>query len=199
MRVKQVLFQSSDSRSTGRRGGGRTLLLLAALVSVVAAGCSKKSEATGSVAAASPPVEQAASTAALAPIPSVLTAWQKGDQPAAISVFVETDWTARPLFASGSNLGLTEAQFKALSAAEREIRFTEIVPHTSALKTLARAVMMAGREAVAQKDLVLARKHFVSLKQCGEALDTPGTLTVVKFIGQAMKKMADVELTKLGQ
>ena len=57
--------------------------------------------------------------------------------------------------------------------------------------------MLAGREAVSKKEVDLGRRHFVSLQQCGDALNTPETLAVVKLIGQAMKKMADAELVKL--
>ena len=199
MCAKKVFLKIFDSPSTRRRGGALGVWLLGALISASLSGCSKKSEATSAAPpTASTPGEQSTPGTSTAPVPSVLAAWVTGDQPSSVQKFVETDWTARPLFAPGSTLGLPEAKFKTLSAAEREAKFTEVVPQTTALKALARAVIQAGREAAAKKDAVQARKCFVSLRQCGEALDTLETLTSVKFIGQGMKRMAETELTKLG-
>ena len=44
-----------------------------------------------------------------------------------------------------------------------------------------------------------ARKYFTSLKQCGTALDNADRLRMVQLVGQALKKMADAELGKVGQ
>ena len=132
-------------------------------------------------------------------IQPLLDEWQQGDRSTAISRFVQSDWSARPLFPASSPLSLSEEQFTRLPAADREAKSGEITAQTRVLKELAAAVAQAGIEAAAKQDAVQARKHFTSLKQCGEALDSPGSLAIVKLVGQGIKKRADAELLKVGK
>lgn len=164
---------------------------------ILLAGCSKKDGSSGGSA---PPKKQPADAAsAAAPIThAAMTAWQQGDKSAAITSFLEADWSARPLFASGSTLSLSEDQFKALSNADRQAKSNEMLPQISALKQLAAAVAQTGRDATSKGDAAQARKCFTSLKQCGTALDSPDRLLLVQFVGQAFKKLADAELAKVG-
>jgi hypothetical protein len=127
-----------------------------------------------------------------------LSAWQQGDQATAVRRFVEADWSARPLFAADSALSLSEAQFTALSNAEREAKSPPMMAQLDSLKRLAAAVAQAGRDAAAQGDHTAARRHFTSVKQCGAALDSPSCLRIAQLVGQAFTRLADAELTKLG-
>jgi hypothetical protein len=129
----------------------------------------------------------------------LLTVWQQGDKSGAVSRFLETDWSARPLFTPGSTLGITETQFRALPAADRDLKAKEMMPQLVYLKQLAWAVEQTGIDAAAKKDFAQARKYFTSLKQCGDALDGPDSLALLKLVGQAFKKRANTELAKLGQ
>jgi hypothetical protein len=149
-----------------------------ALIGTGLMGCTKKSEST--------PVMQ-----------SILTAWQQGDQSAAIRRFVATDWSARPLFANGSTLSLSEAQFQALPAAEQDAKSKDIVAQTSVMRELAKAVVQAGRDAAGKNDVAQARKYFTSVKQYGAALDNPDSLKIVELVGRAIKQLAESELSKL--
>jgi hypothetical protein len=169
-----------------------------ALIGAGLMGCSKKSDSSGN----SPSPAKGRQETALATTPvmqPILAAWQQGDKSAAVSRFLEADWRARPLFTPRSALSLSEDQFKSLSTGDREAKSGEIATQTGVLKQLASAVAQAGRDAAAKKDSALASKHFTSLKQCGEALDNPDSLAIVKLVGQGIKKMADTELAKLGQ
>jgi hypothetical protein len=157
-------------------------------VSLLLAGCGKKATPPGSPPSTEAPVTQ-----------SAMTAWQQGDKPKAVSSFVETDWSRRPLFAASSTLSLTEDQFKALPDAERQAKSGEMMSQLDSLKKLASAVAQAGREAAAKGDTAQARKHFTSLKECGTALDSPDCLSLVQLVGKALKKMADTELAKMPQ
>ncbi len=123
-----------------------------------------------------------------------MTAWQQGDIPKAVSSFVETDWSSRPLFAAVSTLSLTEDQFKALSDAERQAKSAEMMSQVESLKKLGLAVAQAGRDAAAKGDTAQARKYFTSLKQCGTALESPDCLSLVQIVGKSFKKLADTEL-----
>lgn len=128
-----------------------------------------------------------------------MTAWQQGDKATAISTFVETEWSSGPLFAANSTLSLSEDQFKALSNADRQAQSGEMMSQLASLKKLAAAVAQAGRDAASRGDTAQARKYFTSLKQCGTALDNADRLRIVQLVGQALKKMADAELAKVGQ
>jgi hypothetical protein len=161
-------------------------------------GCSKQTDLSGTLP--SSPKRQGDIASATTPaLQSVLTTWQGGDKSAAVSRFVETDWSARPLFTPGSTLSLSEDQFKSLPLADIEVKSKEITPHLRALKELAEAVTQAGRDAAAKKDFARARKHFTSLKQCGEAIESSDCLLIVKLVGKALRKKADADLAGLGQ
>ena len=157
---------------------------------ILLAGCGKKSSSSGgSSSSAAVPVTQ-----------PVMTAWQQGDKSTAVSRFLETDWSSRPLFAPGSALSLTEAEFSSLSVADQQLKDSKkIVPQLDSLKQLAAAVVQAGRDAAAKGDLTQARKYFTSLKQFGTALDSPDYTRIVQLVGQAFGKMADKEMAKIGQ
>ena len=167
----------------------KTTIISAVLTaSILIAGCDKTTAPPSSAPSAAAPVTQLA-----------VTAWQQSDKPTAVSSFVETDWNSRPLFASSSTLSLTEDQFKALSDAERQAKFGEMMSHLDSLKQLAAAVAQAGRDAASKGDAVQARKYFTSLKQCGAALDSSNSLALVRLVGQAINKRADTEMLKLSQ
>jgi hypothetical protein len=148
---------------------------------------------------AAPKKQPADAASVAAPVSqAAMTAWQPGDKSAAITSFLEADWSARPLFASGSTLNLSEDQFKALSNADRQAKSNEMLPQISDLKQLAAAVAQAGRDAASKGDAAQARKCFTALKQCGLALDSPDRLTLVQMVGKAFKKLAGTELAKVG-
>lgn len=208
-RFKSVVMKRPPP--TPQRMNKNTLATLAAfaLIGVGLTGCGKKADSSGNPA---PPKGQPATTAATTPVmQSVLTIWQQGDKSAAVAAFLETDWSARPLFAPGSTLSLSETQFQARMkpvwmrfwipgyAKRAEAQRIQMTKELSEVKQLAAAVAQAGRDAAAKQDLAQAAKHFTSLKQCGAALNRPDSLAIVKLVGQAMTKMADGELAKLKQ
>jgi hypothetical protein len=127
----------------------------------------------------------------------VLTSWQNGDKSAAVSQFVQVDWSARPLFAADSPLNLSEDQFVSLSQSERSSKTGELLSQVPRLKELYREVVKAGRNAVAKGDAAEARRDFIALKRCGEALDSQDFTLLVRQLAQPFKRTADAELTKL--
>jgi hypothetical protein len=172
-------------------------LVAFAVMGVGLTGCGKKTESSGNPP---PPKGRQGTTSATTPVmESVLTLWQPGDKSAAVSRFLETDWSAQPLFTPGSTLSLSEDQFKSLSEAEGWAKSSEITAQVGELKQLAAAVAQAGRDAAAKNDLARAGKAFTSLKECGDALDRPESSSFVKLAGRGMKRLADAELAKLKQ
>jgi hypothetical protein len=148
------------------------------LLAITLTGCAKKSAAT--------PVVQ-----------SVLTTWQQGDHASAISQFVATDWSRRPLFAPGSAMNLSETQFGALPKAEAEAKMQEFMPQLGTIRDVTKAVIQAGVDAAGKGDSAKARKYFESVKQFATALDSPEHLKIVELAGRGIQKMADAELAKL--
>jgi hypothetical protein len=128
-----------------------------------------------------------------------LSAWQKGEQSAAVRAFIGTEWSTRPLFEPGSVLALTEQQYAALPAAKRASEEAEMLATTRALKEVATAVAQAGRDTLAKGDTAQARKHFDSLKECGTALAASDRLGLLQIHGKALLKRADTELAKVPQ
>ena len=163
---------------------------------ILIAGCGKKSPSSS----ATPPPAQADAVSSSSPVSqAALTAWQQGDKVAAVSSFLAADWSARPLFAADSPLSLTESQFAALSAADRQAKSGVLTAQLDSFKKLVAAVRQAGNDAAAKGDATQARKCFMSLKQCGTALESPDCMQLVQLVGKAFVKMSDTELTKIGQ
>ncbi len=182
---------STSNRSRAPRVSA-TLTVVTMLV-IALAGCGRRTGPSTS------PSGSASSATRPAVAEPVLSAWQQGDSAGAIRRFLEADWKARPLFAPGSPLSLTEDQFQSLSAADREAKGAATMAQLDAFKKLARAVAEAGQQAHASGDTAQARKDFVALRQCGEALSSPESMRIVQLVGQALTKMADAETAKLGK
>ena len=117
----------------------------------------------------------------------------------AVTKFLETDWSARPIFPPGSVLNWSEDQFNALSDAENNVKSTELISQLASLKEVARAVAQAGEDAAAKGDTAQARKCFTALEQCGAAMNTTNSGHLVQLVGQAFQKRAMSELAKIGQ
>ena len=162
---------------------------------ILIAGCGKKSSSSS----ATPPSQAVVASSSSPVSQPALAAWQQGDKAAAVSSFLGADWSARPLFAAGSVLSLSEAQFKALSNADRQAKANEMTAQLASLNHLAAAVRQAGQDAASKGDFAQARKCFTALKQCGTALAGPDCLSLVQLVGQGLIKKADSELAKIGQ
>ena len=160
-------------------------------VTILMAGCGKKSPSSSTTL----PSAQAATASSSPAAQPALTAWQQGDKAAAVSSFLAADWSARPLFATGSTLNLTEDQFKELSETDRHEMLTQL----ASLKQLAASVGQAGLDAASKGDVTQARKDFTSVKQFGAALESPNYTILVQLVGKAFEKMSDTELAKIGQ
>jgi hypothetical protein len=163
---------------------------------VLVAGCGRQN---GSPNSSDTPPKAHAHTASSPVAQLSLAAWQQDDKATAVSNFLVADWSARPLFATGSPLSLSEDQFKALSDADRQAESKQVGAQLDMMKKLARAVVQAGHDAASKGDSATARTCFTSFKQCGTALDSPECLQLVRFVGQAFKKLADQEMANIGQ
>ena len=152
-------------------------------------GCGKQNTSSGTPP---PSVKAQPSAASGSPVTqAALSAWQQGDQSAAVSNFLAANWGARPLFASDSVLSLTEDQLKSLSDADRQAKLDEIMKQLDPLKRLIEAVAQAGNDAALKGDTAQAQKCFASLKQCGTALSSPDCSRRIQDFGGGLTRAAD--------
>jgi hypothetical protein len=168
-----------------------TTISMAAAAFVLLVGCSKQNISSGT--SSSP------TTAAVPIAQPAMSAWGQGDKTTAVTEFVATDWSLRPLFATNSALSFSEDQFNAFSEAENNVKSAELLSQLDLLKQLARAVVQTGDDAAAKGDIPQARKCFNSLDQCGAALNTTNNGRLVQLVGQAFQKLAKSKMTKIGQ
>ena len=147
-------------------------------IAITMAGCGKRSLSTPVL---TPLVEQ----------------WEKGDKSGMIRRFVDTDWTAGPLFAPDSVFSMSENQFMRLRSEESVAMSKEILPQIVTLRQIAQGVIEAGKGASGKGDSAGAKKHFNAVKQYGVALDNKDTLLIVQQVGKAFVKLADAELAKV--
>jgi hypothetical protein len=134
------------------------------------------------------------STPVLQPI---LTVFQEGHTAQAVDLFIQANWSGRPIFPSKMALGLTDAQFKAIPEGERKLRTDEMLAQLDLMKQLATAVSNAGDEAAAKGDALRARQGYESLKRFGAALDDPKAQQLLRMVGQVSKRMAEHGLARL--
>ncbi len=182
-----------------------------AVAAFFVAGCGQRDVATGNgspPAAANAPTNTAAATpAATAPqaivnvgtpiMQPIRAVGQDGKPAQAGSLCAEAPGHGRPTFPPGMTLSMTEAQFAALSDADRQLRFGELTAQLDLVKHLAASVSQAGRDAAAKGDSEQAKKFLTSLQNCGAALDTPERLKLVRMVGKTMKEMGSNELAKI--
>jgi len=181
-------------------------------VSIFLAGCGKGNSESGSATPTNAPTDTASADNAMdaSPMPArpaasvsgpvtqpILTAWQEGDKAKAIKLFADSDWGARPIFAAGMALSLSEGQLKALPVADQELKSKELNAQRDLIKQLGDAVAQAGRDDAARGETDQARRVFISLKQFGAAIDSPDCLGAVQVVGKVSKNIANSELAKI--
>ena len=131
----------------------------------------------------------------------VIETWRKGDQSKAISDFLATDWSSRPLFESGSPIDQRENDFAAagsqMNEAERKASLAKISQLLQPLDQVGEAVVKAGLDAFANGNREEARRHFTAVKQCGLALDREDYTTPVKVLGVKFRGLADTKIAKM--
>jgi hypothetical protein len=179
------------------RRTGVTSMLLAAMLAVAVGGCGKKAD---SARKASPQTNAPASIAseATSAAERTLTGWQQGNKAEAVQRFIDTDWKGGPAFSPESPLSRRESDLPEMSAGARDKLLKDVMVQLQDLKRLATAVRDQG-QAIASTDPELARRYFAKLDEFGAALDQPGGMKIVQLTGQACRKMAAAESTKLAK
>lgn len=144
-----------------------------------------------------PPVASAPAANTPAAATPAVNAWQQGKKSDAIRLFVEADWSNRPLFPSGSAASLSEEEFRVLDHQEREKKLDALHARLRLLRELIRAVAEAGKNAAAQGNTVQARQYFSAIREFGGALNSSGYTDVLRGTGKGFVGTADSELQNL--
>ena len=188
----------------------RNLLYFPIIAALFLGGCGKKDQPAGrgaqnsqvvtdsvSANAAAMPATHATVSVSTPVLQPILTAWQEGHTEEAVELFAKADWSARPIFPQGMAVGLNEAQFKAMSDADRQLRNNEMLAQLDVLKQLATAVNAAGDQAASKGDNLRARQCYESLKQFGAALSNPQAQQLLQMVGQVSRNMGEQGLGRL--
>lgn len=125
-----------------------------------------------------------------ATLDQAMTLWRASKKDEAVAKFGAVDFSRRPLFPTGSVLNYSEAQFIALPQAARDKLSEQMLEDISVLKGICALVRDTGRNALAQGDTDKSGKYTAQLKQCGDALNQPDSLALLKLVGKAIQKMA---------
>ena len=157
------------------------LLLFAGGVTLLAAGCGRGAPA--------PADSKGSATAGSGQtvLEQSMASW-KDDQNAAVAKFLEVDWSRRPLFSTGNVLNDTEAQFAAIPAAAQQAVANQMTEEIKTVREICTEVSSRGKVALAKGDRATAEKCFRQLKQCGEALDGPDSLLILKKVGKSVSQ-----------
>lgn len=126
---------------------------------------------------------------------------ERGDKAKAIDEFLLIDFKQQPLFPPSSPLSLTERQFSSMVATypgrKVEAAGKALEAELRKLKALCTGVIDDGNDAARNREFAKARQRFTKIGECGEALDGPNSLAILKLAGQALKKRASQELASL--
>lgn len=120
----------------------------------------------------------------------VLRLWGAGKKEEALRQFLAVDFTRRPLFPKGSVLGYSEKEYVALPRAVNSKLQPQILEEVRPMKGLAVYVREAAAAAAERGDKAKSGLYLGQLRKCGEALEHPDGLALVRLVGKAITRMA---------
>ncbi|MBX3733648.1 MAG: hypothetical protein KF791_13760 [Verrucomicrobiae bacterium] len=136
------------------------------------------------------PNQSADANAANATMDQAMESWRAGQKAKAVEQFVTVDFSKRPLFPAGSILNYSEAQFAALNPAAREKVSQPMLDDVQVIKQIAMQVTQAATDAQAGGNGTRASQYLAQVKRCGEALEHPNSLALLKLVGKALVRMS---------
>jgi hypothetical protein len=129
---------------------------------------------------------------------AIVATSKTGNKATAMRLFLEADWASEQLFSDGSPANLSESQFAAhVNELIEEGNGDELYAITKELQSVAAAIKKAGRDAITKGEFDMARKYFVALQQCGDALDSSDRSTLFQLLGGTIKAAGEAELKKI--
>jgi hypothetical protein len=123
--------------------------------------------------------------------------WLNGQKDAAVEAFLQADWNNGGFIAGDPTLSLTEAQFEAKQSNDPAIK-TDLLDKVTAFKHLVAEVLRRSDTAQNAGDIETTRHDLLVVNQCGIYLTSrEDGLTLLKFVGKTLMKIASDRLAKL--
>lgn len=119
-----------------------------------------------------------------------LQSWSQGKQEESLKQFLAVDFTQRPLFPKGSVLNYSEAEFMKLPRAVNEKLQTQLLAEVKPLGGLIRHAKSAAEAAKARGDGAQRAEVLKQIKLCGQALEHPDSLALLKAMGRMATRIA---------
>ncbi len=129
-------------------------------------------------------------------IEPILADWDCGQEEKAVNEFLCFNWDKEAVFAPASALSLSERELDSLSQAAAAAKMRQAVAELQSLRELVYAVDKTGRDAENRGEVSKARACFISMEQCGGALQSSNRLYLVQLVGKSIGKTAGNELLK---
>ena len=161
-------------------------------------GCSKKEETTDKQVENQNTVETKTSgNVNTCSLDKIIELWDAGQAKDAVDIFVNFSWNSPDLYDKGSIFLLSEKEFVAFSQAERDSISQKSMKMMASLRPLARQVVTEGQTYENEGKTDIARKYFLSVRQCGESLNNDKHLLSVKMVGKAIQELGTKKLNEL--
>ncbi len=179
--LSRLLSSRRDPKFTGRIATW-PLILLVAIPMLLSSARAQTRPAGGN---ASPTEKRTTAT-----VDQAMTLWQGGKKDEAIAKFMAVDFSRRPLFPTGSVLNYTEAQFVVLPQAARDKLATQMNADIRVLKEICAHVRDTAKSVPPGGGSAKSSSYTAQLKKCGDALNHPDSLALLKLVGKAIQKQA---------
>jgi hypothetical protein len=125
----------------------------------------------------------------------VLASWESGRQDEAVKQLLSMRWDQPGVFTDVPMMNLSEKDFTALPANERERTAKEAIELSNTLRNLARHALSTGQQAQASGDKQTAKAHYEAVLHLGQALSTSERLLLIQLVGKALVKTAEERLS----
>ena len=132
-------------------------------------------------------VQQAAQTVTF---DKVLDAWNQGQKEQASKLFLGINWTRSGLFADGSVLKISEAEFAKLPMNEQQQVRQQATQTASTVREIARYIVAQAKQSKEQTDV-----YRQALLACGQRLSEDDQLALIQLVGKAIIDYTKKELT----
>lgn len=149
-----------------------------------------------------PPGTQNGNSVAQAPakrivVSDVLASWESGKKDHAVEQLLSVRWDGPDVFADVPNMNLSEKDFGALPADERDRISEELWQLDSTLLSLARHAWSVGKKAQASGDEQTAKAHYEAVLHLGQAMSDPEHVVVIQRRGKGITIGAQKRLSAL--
>lgn len=126
---------------------------------------------------------------------NVLASWESGKKEEALKQLLSVRWDGPGVFADVPNMNLSEKDFGALPADERDRIGKELMELTTTLRSLARHANSIGDNAQASGDKQTAKAHYEAVLHLAQAMSSPEHVLLIQQVGKGIAGSAQTRLS----